>query len=502
MKRGLVRERRAELRTLAALVVWLLVFGFMSSPLAGAPAAGASAAGTWEAVTLPQTGLYLGGAGGGPEDNVFLNGILCPAETFCVTTGDYESDSQTLGSTQAMIETLSGAKWVPTMAPMAGLDPPASTFLGPFNDGFSGLSCPAPGSCVAVGSYVSFTSHIVPGQYTPSDGKFEGLIETLKGGTWTASTAPTSGLRLAAGNPWVDFGGQACPLGGRYTCAWGALSCPAVGWCVAVGSYNDASHQTEGLIETLSGGIWRGSEAPIDGLDAEPAANPHIDLEGVSCPAPGLCYSVGGYMDRSGRTDSLVETLSGGEWRPSSPTTASLFPAEGTGGAALRNVSCAARGHCVALGAYGASSGAGLGFAEVLSAGTWKASTVPTPVSPSVVEQPDYFMQFDSLSNDLSCPTISFCATIGSYLLPTDKSGARHPVVDILSGGTWTATNGPYADGIACSAPGACIADGPSALTCRTPSRSSRVVTGRPKLSLPVRSSRPPHQTPTSCWST
>jgi hypothetical protein len=150
---------------------------------------------------------------------------------------------------------------------MAGLDPPASTFLGPFNDGFSGLSCPAPGSCVAVGSYVSFTSHIVPGQYTPSDGKFEGLIETLKGGTWTASTAPTSGLRLAAGNPWVDFGGQACPLGGRYTCAWGALSCPAVGWCVAVGSYNDASHQTEGLIETLSGGIWRGSEAPIDGLD-------------------------------------------------------------------------------------------------------------------------------------------------------------------------------------------------------------------------------------------
>jgi hypothetical protein len=103
--------------------------------------------------------------------------------------------------------------WAGSTAPTAGLSPAPTA---PVGDGvlLSSVSCPAAGSCVAVGHYTSVTTGNVP------------LAETLSGGSWTATAAPIAGLSPPAGNS-----------GARLT----KVSCPAAGTCVAIGTYVPSS---------------------------------------------------------------------------------------------------------------------------------------------------------------------------------------------------------------------------------------------------------------------
>jgi len=98
--------------------------------------------------------------------------------------------------------------WASTTASTTGLSPSART-----NPQVSiiGLSCTAAGSCVAIGDY------------TDSTGNQQGLIETLSSGTWTAITAPTTGLSPAAGTDPEAY--------------LASVSCSGTGSCVATGDY-------------------------------------------------------------------------------------------------------------------------------------------------------------------------------------------------------------------------------------------------------------------------
>jgi hypothetical protein len=165
------------------------------------------------------------------------------------------------------------------------------------------ISCPSVGSCVAIGSYYD------------TNGLNEGLIETLSNGVWSATTAPLTGLNPPpASSPQSAFQ------------SIGALSCPAPGWCVAMGTYVSAPNISRGLIETLSGGVWTSTTAPFSGLNPAQGSDGST-FTGISCPAPGACVAAGFYWDSTdSSTFGLIETLSNGSWTPMTAPVNNLVP--------------------------------------------------------------------------------------------------------------------------------------------------------------------------------
>ena len=327
--------------------------------------------GTWKAATAPLTGLSPA-AGAKLYANLFA--VSCKATGSCVAVGDYVDSS---GHYQGLIETLAGGKWTPSRAPTSGLSPTAGSNPGVT---LESVSCTAAGSCLAGGNYLDTSFNQL------------GLIETFSSGTWKAATAPLSGLSPAAGTtPYVNLYGP---------------NCPATGSCFLVGSYDDSSGDTHGLIETLSGGTWTASTAPLPG---GAASNPNAGFTGMSCPAAGSCVAAGRYVNSTGNFEGLIETLSGGTWTPSTASLGGLTPPAGTY-AVLYGVSCTATGACVAGGNYDDTSGIQQGLFETLSVRTWTPSTAPlTGLNPAPASSPNVFLL------GASCPAPGSCVLVGQY---------------------------------------------------------------------------------------
>jgi len=218
-----------------------------------------------------------------------------------------------------------------------------------------------------------------------------------------------------------------------------STSCPADGWCVAVGDYLASSATTyydAGLIEAESGGGWSATEALLP-LGAS-ATDPQALLTSVQCGAVGSCVAVGQYVDSTGATQALVETLSGGVWTPSELTLPGDASTSGSGAfAQLSTVVCPTAGWCAALGLYSQSSGGEQAFVATDNGGSWSAATAPLP-TPAAGSQ--------LLS--ASCPAVGSCMATGTYLV----GGTYVGLIETLSGGTWTAATLPLPAGISSAA--------------------------------------------------
>jgi hypothetical protein len=323
--------------------------------------------GTWTGMTAPLIGLNPAPA---PYPDVILDQVSCPTETFCTAVGQYED---TTYGNEGLIETLSGGTWQATTAPLSGLTPAPELPVSSGNPvDLDSVSCPSAGSCFAVGSYYD----------TTGDNVF-GLIETLNGGDWIASTAPSSGLNPASGaNPAVTFA---------------QLDCSTVTSCVAVGSYDDSSSNVYGLIESFSDGTWTATTAPLGGLSPAAASNPKVGFGSLDCVSSSWCVAVGSYTDAAGGFDGLIETLSGGAWESSTVPTAGLWPPAAGGYPALfPRISCDSVGSCVAVGGN---------VIETLSDGSWSPLTAPGVNDPT------------GAGVDLqavSCPAAGSCISLGT----------------------------------------------------------------------------------------
>jgi putative Ig domain-containing protein len=236
------------------------------------------------------------------------------------------------------------------------------------------------------------------------------------------------------------------------------LACPTVGSCVAVGSYftlNGGGGQ--GFLETLAGGTWSAMVAPLPS-DAEPGSQ---DLTSVACPASGSCVAVGYDIDPSDHAQDLIEMESGTAWIP---TEAPLpdngaYAEESPGGDDF--VACPIVGICVLVGNYQDASGGEQGFIESLSDGTWTPTVAPVPANA---------LTSSITLNAVACPAAGFCVAAGQYQTPSEIPG----VFETLSEGTWTATQEllpanadeaesnsvPPITSIACGSVGSCVAVG------------------------------------------
>ncbi len=204
-----------------------------------------------------------------------------------------------------------------------------------------------------------------------------------------------------------------------------------------------------------TGPTWSGATAPLPS-NADPT--PDASAGATSCPAPGACVTVGGYV--SGGKDVLfADTLTNGVW---SSVQVPSPPGDNGTDADFRDLSCPAVGSCVATGIYENGAGARLPFSSELSVGAWTTVVLPLPPAES---DPDV----DLTEFDLSCPASGWCVQAGGF---TDQSDDNQGFIDTLSGGNWTSIVAPLPGtpptdpevdlfGVSCGAVGSCVVAGP-----------------------------------------
>jgi hypothetical protein len=347
-----------------------------------------------------------------------LNAVSCGAPAPCAAVGIYGNTS---GETQGLVDSQTGETWSPSEMPVpvdAGPDPLIE---------FDGISCPAAGSCVAVGTYLD------------TDGNLEAVVETLAGGTWTASGAPPP---TGTTNPNTELND---------------VVCPSEGSCVAVGAtFSATGGQGQALVETLSDGTWTASVPPTPGKAGVKA---ELGLNAVSCPTVGSCQAVGFYAAKKVSL-GLVETLADGTW------TATEVPAPVSAGedVALSGVSCAEGDTCEAVGTY-ADGEALQGFIATLSDGTWTESDAPSPSKSSE----------EVTLASVSCPSSGACVAVGSFLGATGGTGEPFIGNYFLTqhGKKWKVTQAPEPSGtiffsltsVSCASVGSCVSVGSEATT-------------------------------------
>ena len=152
-----------------------------------------------------------------------LSAVSCRPDGTCMAVGTYFKGPN--GDQFALAERRTGSTWtIGATPPVAGVD---YTLL-------SGVSCPGPATCVAVGYTVS----------SRTDAVVRGLAEAWAGGSWTVEPIP-----LPTGATWVELSD---------------VSCPALADCIAVGGYmkNQFSGQEQPLAEQWNGSSWSVLAAP------------------------------------------------------------------------------------------------------------------------------------------------------------------------------------------------------------------------------------------------
>ncbi|HXW33644.1 MAG TPA: hypothetical protein VEJ87_03630, partial [Acidimicrobiales bacterium] len=229
-------------------------------------------------------------------DNVNeLTGVSCAGDSACTAVGYGESSQG--GSPTAVAEILTKTNW--------SVQTPESP-AGAISTSLTGISCPAPSNCVAVGSFEDASDVTEP------------LAETWNGSTWTAIEPPqpsgTTGNEL---------------LG---------VSCASSGTCTAVGDSSLSNGTEVTLAEQLSGGSWS-----ITATQNPSAGTEQVVLTGVACTSTVACTAAG-YLVGSSGDETLLELWNGATWSlVTSGTVAGDF-ATGLNGIACSAVACTAVG--------------------------------------------------------------------------------------------------------------------------------------------------------------
>lgn len=258
--------------------------------------------------------------------------------------------------------------------------------------------------------------------------------------TWTATGAPL-------------------PAGAAPNAALSAAACPADGACMAAGGYEGQGSGSGALTETVSGGQW----LPGTPVPAGTASFADATLNALTCPGPGSCTAAGDYLDTgSNHYVGLIDTLSGANWTPSRlslPTAAGRDQEMEIDG-----IACPAPSNCIAVGSnwYNASTGPGRGLAmtQSLTSGTWTAADAPLPGDAAKADAANATL------HAIACTAPGACVAVGSY---TSSNGSSNGLIETLAHGTWTPARAPLPsgavdvqrlNGIACTAPGSCVAVG------------------------------------------
>jgi hypothetical protein len=215
------------------------------------------------------------GAASGSKETSTLGSVSCAAVGACTAVGDY---TDTASHRHGLIETLKTGVWASTDAAEptgAGVTTRQDAYL-------NHVSCPATGTCVAVGNYEA-----------ADDSQF-GEIETKTSGLWGAATQ--------APQP------EHAQTGATAANGLDSVSCPKAGSCTAVGEYFDTATDYAPLIETLSAGSWAATGPGEPPNATTSGATKPSELQFVSCNSGG-CAAGGYFSTTAGGQQALLATL-------------------------------------------------------------------------------------------------------------------------------------------------------------------------------------------------
>jgi hypothetical protein len=269
----------------------------------------------WRVLAAPSPGAAV---------NV-LTSVSCPAKGHCIAVGYYYTSS----GAQPLAEQWDGSRWRQLTVPGSGV--------------LNAVACDAPDSCQAVGSVKA--SQLSTQQPTALG---------WNGTSWQSEPTPALGSNVR-GN-----------LAG--------VSCVGASDCVAVGiDDNDQRRTPRPLAESWNGSAWALLPAPPPGSLGE--------LSSVSCPAGGFCVAVGSYLNPPGNgvpvtpAAPLAVRWNGASWAK----LATPMPARHFNGH-LGGVWCVSRTWCSAVGRSAASAGHVDALAEVWTGGTrFSLQSIPSP---------------------------------------------------------------------------------------------------------------------------
>jgi len=369
----------------------------------------AESAGKWSLATTPDPT----GTSGSVEKG--LNSIACSSPGTCVAVGSIVKSD---GSVESLIVTeTDGHPWVSTLrSPLRAFTDPVAVSPGanapPLSRRFAedrtratspisfaiqrttamavstseseliGVSCTSLSYCAAGG--VALDAY----------GNTYGVLAVITNGAADVATAP-----IVVGAGAFD---QLASLG--------AVSCPAITFCVAAGSMVNASSlfSSGPLVDDYTSGQWHPT---LLSQPAGVAPGAGAQINAMACTSTQSCVAVGD----DGGNGTIIVTLRAGKW---STAMAPLPPRAPAGSQeSLASVSCTAS-RCVAIGNWGTPAEVGNGEAPdgvvlVETAGHWSASDIP--------------YTSETVGIDLytvSCPATGNCVAGGDYLTASGNEGA------------------------------------------------------------------------------
>lgn len=267
--------------------------------------------------------------------------------------------------------------------------------------------------------------------------------------TYTASPYAISALPLPSGDSTDEVG---------------PISCGAVGSCAAAGTDFGDEDDVIDFLATLSGGTWSRTEEPLPDDATEVDEGAYAGSVALSCPSAGSCIAVSDYKIGSFATYGVIDTLANGTWTAVTAPLPANAHSENPD-VSLGAVTCLSSTSCRAVGDYIDNTDEQDPLVETLSGSAWTASS---PTQPGNL---DDALDADVQLAGLSCADIGSCAAFGYYV---DSDGNQRRWFDVLSNGSWTATEAPLPsdlddaddsqspllNDLSCGAAGSCVAVG------------------------------------------
>jgi hypothetical protein len=296
--------------------------------------------------------------------------------------------------TVPIAEVLSGGSW--TLESVVGTPPGGATIQG--------ISCPAGGYCVAVGT---------------SDGESNAAVYVEGSEKWTYHAPPDPTT--------TSFTSLAC----------GAQGCGLLG-LTNLETFLAESYTASGFLQ-VNPALPTGAES--QSLNAVSCAN-------TTCQALGSAAPYLGSNGAIGTPQAIAQSWNGSAW--TLETIQSITP-----GTLLTGLVCSSDSSCVAVGSAPVPGSGDIGPAFATWNGTeWSAQTLPLPIG-----------TVSASLDDVSCVATDACYAVGSE----ETAGQTDPLVEYWNGSTWTVVDLPTPpalgitlSSVSCLADGGCTAVGAS----------------------------------------
>ena len=394
--------------------------------------------GVWATVPVPLPNDAAPYSAGSVGNQLFT--VTCVTPGNCVAVGTYKLANAGNSYAPLIVEETDG-QWSSATTTL-----PSDAVNG-YWDSLDSVTCKAVGVCVAVGFYnnggtanealITQGFHGVwtavdptplPVYASPSDGHLDAFASVACGslgcgavGTFYDSLTGNSGWLVA---DTVNGSWENVPLTFPADAATGdnsqpdaglsSTSCPATGFCTAVGQY-DTESGVQAAVTVIGGAV--AAPLPPDAATGTGPGDFLSSLQNVVCSSEANCTAVGSYQNGAGNSVPLIDIETNGQWA----AVVAPLPSDAATGqqAFLTGIACSSFGNCVATGGYANAAGS-LPLIDVETNGVWtnQAVTLPSGAGPGTGQDN---VNGSTIYASASCSSQGTCVAIG-YAYSTTTS--------------------------------------------------------------------------------